>query len=115
MNTDIISKSYSKTNQIDSSTIWDYFLLMKPRVMSLVVFTAFIAMIIAPGYIHPLLGFVAIMCISLGAGSAAVINMWYDLDIDKIMQRTQNRPLVKGTIDPQEALSFGLFLGFSFF
>jgi len=112
MNTDIISKNYSKENQIDNSTIWDYFLLMKPRVMSLVVFTAFIAMIIAPGHIHPLLGFVAIMCISLGAGSAAVINMWYDLDIDKIMQRTQNRPLVKGTIDPQEALSFGLFLGF---
>ncbi len=115
MASDLISQEKMLKHIVDiqetNSTIKDYFLLMKPRVMSLVVFTAFIAMLLAPGHIHPLLAFTAIICISLGAGSAAVINMWYDLDIDRIMKRTQNRPLVKGTIEPQEALSFGLFLG----
>lgn len=115
MTSDLIShkkaRKHVATIQDTNSSIKDYFLLMKPRVMSLVVFTAFVAMILAPVHIHPLLGFTAIICISLGAGSAAVINMWYDLDIDKLMKRTQNRPLVKGTIEPQEALSFGLFLG----
>lgn len=88
-----------------------YIMLMKPRVMSLVVFTAFCGMFLAPSTIHPLLGFVAILCITIGAGSSAAINMWYDRDIDAIMQRTQKRPIVTGLIQPEEALSFGIITG----
>ena len=89
----------------------DYFALMKPRVMSLVVFTAFTGMILAPGNIHPLIAFVAILCITIGAGSAAAINMWYDRDIDAIMKRTQKRPIITGAVKPEEALSFGIITG----
>lgn len=89
-------------------SVHDYFLLMKPRVMSLVVFTAFCGLWMAPGHIHPIIGGVAILCISIGAGSAAAINMWYDRDIDAIMKRTQNRPIVTGKIHPEEALAFGV-------
>jgi len=95
----------------DTSSAWDYFLLMKPRVMSLVVFTAFCGMWIAPGTIHPVIALSAILFITLGAGSAASINMWYDRDIDKIMERTKKRPIVTGKIDPDEALSFGVVTG----
>lgn len=94
------------------SSVRDYISLMKPRVMSLVVFTAVIGLLSAPGYIHPLIGLTAIICITLGAGSAAAINMWYDLDIDSIMFRTKARPIVTGKIAPEEALSFGVILGF---
>jgi protoheme IX farnesyltransferase len=93
-------------------SIKDYLSLMKPRVMSLVVFTALVGMISAPGSMHPLIGFVAILCISLAAGSAAAINMWYDRDIDALMIRTKMRPIVLGKIDPDEALSFGIICGF---
>ncbi len=92
-------------------SIGDYFMLMKPRVMSLVVFTAFSGMFLAPGKIHPLIAFVAILCIAIGAGSAAAINMWYDRDIDAIMKRTQKRPLVTGAIKADEALAFGIITG----
>ena len=74
---------------LHESSVKDYFMLMKPRVMSLVVFTAFSGMFLAPGHIHPLIAFVAILCVTIGAGSAAAINMWYDIDIDAIMKRTQ--------------------------
>ncbi|WPY01322.1 Protoheme IX farnesyltransferase [Candidatus Trichorickettsia mobilis] len=94
------------------SSIKDYIALMKPRVMSLVVFTAYVGAQSAPGHIHPLIMTTAIICITLGAGSAAAINMWYDLDIDSIMSRTQGRPVVTGKIAPEEALSFGVILGF---
>ncbi|RYE06215.1 MAG: protoheme IX farnesyltransferase [Rickettsiaceae bacterium] len=94
------------------SNIKDYIALMKPRVMSLVVFTSFCGLVLAPGHIHPFLGFVAILCISLSAGAAAVINMWYDRDIDAVMKRTNTRPIVRGAIDPDDALSFGVVLGF---
>jgi len=89
----------------------DYFLLMKPRVMSLVVFTAFVGMFLAPGNIHPLIAFVAILSITIGAGSAAAINMWYDRDIDAIMKRTQKRPIITGAVKPDEALAFGVVTG----
>lgn len=89
----------------------DYFALMKPRVMSLVVFTAYTGMVLAPGTIHPLIAFVAILCITVGAGSAAAINMWYDRDIDAIMKRTQKRPIVAGAVKPEEALAFGIITG----
>ncbi|MBW8640147.1 heme o synthase [Hoeflea sp. WL0058] len=88
----------------------DYFALLKPRVMSLVVFTALAGMIVAPGGIHPFLAFVAILCIAIGAGASGALNMWYDADIDRVMSRTSGRPIPTGRIKPQEALSFGLVL-----
>ena len=84
---------------------------MKPRVMSLVVFTAFCGLSLAPGNIHPLIAISAILFITIGAGSAAAINMWYDRDIDAIMKRTQKRPIITGAINPDEALSFGIVTG----
>jgi protoheme IX farnesyltransferase len=92
-------------------SVKDYFMLMKPRVMSLVVFTAISGMLLAPGNIHPLIAFVAILCITIGAGSAAAINMWYDRDIDAIMKRTQKRPIVSGAVKADEALAFGIITG----
>ncbi|MBM3467286.1 MAG: protoheme IX farnesyltransferase [Alphaproteobacteria bacterium] len=92
-------------------SVKDYFMLMKPRVMSLVVFTAVSGMLLAPGNIHPLIAFVAVLCITIGAGSAAAINMWYDRDIDAIMKRTQKRPIVTGTVKADEALAFGAITG----
>jgi heme o synthase len=93
------------------ASVKDYIMLMKPRVMSLVVFTGYCGISLAPGNIHPLIAFTTILLISIGAGSAAAINMWYDRDIDKIMKRTQKRPIVTGTINPDEALSFGIITG----
>jgi protoheme IX farnesyltransferase len=94
------------------STTRDFFLLLKPRVMSLVVFTAIVGAYMAPGSIHPFELFVAILCIALGAGASGVINMWYDRDIDAAMERTAGRPLVQGRVDPSSALAFGVFLSF---
>jgi len=92
----------------------DYIALLKPRVMSLVVFTALVGMVMAPGGIHPVLGFTALLCIAIGAGASGALNMWYDADIDRVMKRTQSRPIPKGTITEGEALAFGLTLaGFS--
>src|SRR5918992_6107694 len=82
----------------------DYFALMKPRVMSLVVFTALTGIAIAPGHVHPVLGFTALLCIAVGAGAAGVLNMWYDADIDAVMTRTSARPIPRGRIAPGEAL-----------
>jgi heme o synthase len=88
----------------------DYFALLKPRVMSLVVFTAIVGLFAAPGHIHPWLGFVTILCIALGAGASGALNMWYDADIDAVMKRTAKRPVPSGAIQPGEALGFGLTL-----
>ncbi len=88
----------------------DYFALMKPRVMSLVVFTALVGMAVAPGHLHPVIGFTALLCIAVGAGAAGVLNMWYDADIDAQMTRTARRPLPLGRIQPAEALTFGILL-----
>lgn len=104
------SPTLSYENHVGGS-IKDYFMLMKPRVMSLVVFTAFSGMFLAPGQIHPLIAFVAILCITIGAGSAAAINMWYDRDIDAIMKRTKKRPVITGAIKADEALAFGIITG----
>ena len=90
----------------------DFFELLKPRVMSLVVFTAFAGLVLAPGHIHPVLGFIAILCIAVGAGASGALNMWYDADIDAVMSRTANRPIPGGRIQPNEALAFGLTLSF---
>lgn len=87
------------------STVKDYILLMKPRVMSLVIFTGFVGIWLAPYSVHPFIAGIAVVCIALGAGSAGAINMWYDRDIDSLMKRTQKRPIVRGAIEPDEALS----------
>lgn len=88
----------------------DYITLMKPRVMSLVVFTAFVGLAIAPGHIHPVLALTAIVCIAIGAGASGVLNMWYDADIDRLMARTALRPVAVGRIERSDALAFGLVL-----
>ena len=91
----------------------DLLALTKPRVMSLVVFTALAGLLVAPAPIHPVLGFAAILCIAMGAGAAAALNMWYEADLDALMKRTANRPLPAGRMDRQAALHFGV--GLSFF
>src|SRR5580698_10044774 len=88
----------------------DYFELMKPRVMSLVVFTALVGLCVAPGHIHPVIAATALICIAVGAGAAGALNMWYDADIDARMARTQNRPVPAGRVAPREALAFGITL-----
>jgi protoheme IX farnesyltransferase len=88
----------------------DLVALMKPRVMSLVVFTALVGLLVGPGHLDPLIGFVTLLCISAGAGAAGVLNMWYDADIDALMTRTAMRPIPRGRISRPEALAFGLVL-----
>src|SRR3984885_4285019 len=90
--------------------VGDYIALMKPRVMSLVVFTAFVGLAIAPGHLHPVIAATALICIAVGAGAAGALNMWYDADIDARMARTQNRPVPAGRVAPREALAFGITL-----
>ena len=88
----------------------DYVALLKPRVMSLVVFTGLVGLTLAPGHLHPVLALGAMLCIAVGAGAAAAINMWYDADIDAIMSRTRRRPIPAGRIAPGDALGFGVTL-----
>ncbi len=92
------------------SRVSDYVALLKPRVMSLVVFTGFVGMALAPGHLHPLLQGIAILCIALGAGASGAINMWFDRDIDAVMERTRARPIPMGRIAPDDALAFGVML-----
>ena len=86
----------------------DYFALLKPRVMSLVVFTAIVGLLLAPGGIHPVLGFIAILSIAIGAGGSGALNMWYDSDIDAVMSRTRNRPIPSGRVERNDALAIGI-------
>lgn len=88
----------------------DYFALLKPRVMSLVVFTSAVGLLAAPGVIHPVTAVIAILCIAVGAGASGAINMWYDADIDARMSRTAARPVPSGALTAGDALAFGLFL-----
>jgi protoheme IX farnesyltransferase len=88
----------------------DYFALLKPRVMSLVVFTGLVGMVLAPGHLHPVLAITALLCIAIGAGASGAINMWYDSDIDAVMSRTQSRPIPQGRVSREEALGFGCVL-----
>src|ERR1700687_4034657 len=81
----------------------DYVALMKPRVMSLAVFTALVGFLSAPGQVQPAFGAAALLCIALGAGAAGVLNMWYDADIDAIMSRTAGRPIPRGRVRPDDA------------
>ena len=88
----------------------DFVALTKPRVLSLVVFTGLAGMLAAPGTIHPLIGFVAVLCIALGAGAAGALNQWWEADRDALMKRTANRPLPAGRMEPGAALAFGVTL-----
>ncbi len=90
--------------------VGDYIELLKPRVMSLVVFTALVGLVVAPGHVHPVLGFVALLCITVGAGAAGALNMWYDADVDARMARTAGRPIPRGRVTPGEAAGFGFTL-----
>ncbi|UVC14656.1 heme o synthase [Mesorhizobium onobrychidis] len=96
--------------RMSEATAGDFFALLKPRVMSLVVFTAFVGLVAAPVTINPLLAVIAILAIAIGAGASGALNMWYDADIDAVMTRTAGRPVPAGRIRPGEALSFGLVL-----
>jgi len=89
----------------------DFLALTKPRVMILVVYTAICAMVVAPGTIDPVIGFTAILCVTLGAGAAGALNQWYEADIDALMKRTIKRPLPAGRMDRESALHFGVGLG----
>ena len=91
-------------------TVGDYIQLMKPRVMTLVILTALAAMVAAPGSVHPVIGFIAILSIAVGAGASGALNMWYDADIDARMARTAARPIPRGRMTSSEVLSFGTVL-----
>ncbi|MCC8431405.1 heme o synthase [Reyranella aquatilis] len=106
--------AHTLSDRIDTATaparVRDYIDLLKPRVMSLVVFTGWIGVLIAPVHIHPLKMLVAVIAIALGSGAAGAINMWYERDLDALMARTRNRPLPAGRVAPDDALGFGLLL-----
>ncbi len=105
-----IARATIGKNLPEEATVGDYFALLKPRVMSLVVFTGLTGMMMAPGHINPVIGFIALLCIAVGAGASGALNMWYDADIDAHMQRTKNRPIPMGRVAPAEALNLGVTL-----
>lgn len=98
--------------RISEASVADYIALLKPRVMSLVIFTALVGLLLAPGHFHPVLAFTSILCIAVGAGASGALNMWYEDDIDAKMTRTANRPIPRGRVTKPEALTFGLVLAF---
>lgn len=102
---DAASGAFAATGE--PAEVRDFVALLKPRVMSLVVFTAITGLLLAPGAIHPFVGFVAIMCIAIGAGASGALNMWFDADIDAVMRRTCERPVPAGRMDGGVALGFG--------
>lgn len=104
---DIYSETYASNS---GGEVGDYVALLKPRVMSLVVFTSFVGLVLAPGNIHPFLGFVSLLAIAVGAGASGALNMWYDADIDGRMQRTAARPIPRGRVMADEALALGVVL-----
>ncbi|MXP27222.1 protoheme IX farnesyltransferase [Porphyrobacter algicida] len=101
----------SDTQPLQLPADWrDFYALTKPRVMSLVIFSGLCGLLAAPGHIHPVLGFAAILCIAMGAGGAAALNMWWEADIDANMRRTASRPLPSGRLKRQDARDFGIAL-----
>ena len=92
------------------ASMGDYFALLKPRVMSLVIFTALVGLLVAPVPVHPFIGFVGVLCIAVGAGASGALNMWWDADIDAVMKRTAKRPIPSGRVQPGEALGIGVTL-----
>ena len=106
----LLDKTVLDDAGLSEATAGDYLELLKPRVMSLVVFTAFVGMVAAPATLNPFIAVVAILSIAIGAGASGALNMWYDADIDALMARTRARPIPKGRIAPRQALVFGLVL-----
>jgi protoheme IX farnesyltransferase len=102
--------SRAAIHPVSEASVGDYLALMKPRVMSLVVFTALVGLMVAPAHVHPVIGFAALLCIAVGAGAAGALNMWFDADIDAVMARTARRPIPSGRVTPGEAFAFGLTL-----
>lgn len=98
--------------RISEAGVADYIALLKPRVMSLVVFTALVGLAIAPGHLHPVLAITSILCIAVGGGAAGALNMALEGDLDALMSRTANRPIPRGRVTPGEALAFGITLAF---
>ena len=107
----ISQSGFDAAPTVSEGGVGDYIALMKPRVMSLVVFTGFAGLVAAPGSMHPVLALAALICIAVGAGASGALNMWYDADIDSKMRRTAGRPIPRGKITPEEALTFGAILG----
>ena len=114
MNIDINANKLNQTSNglvgEDMADVQDFFELLKPSVMRLVVFTAFVGLVVAPGQIHPFTAFISILCIAIGAGASGCLNMWYEHKLDALMTRTKNRPIPSGRITPDQALTFGLIL-----
>ena len=109
MHADSMTQATSTSTQLPAD--WrDFYALTKPRVMSLVIFTGLCGLLAAPGNIHPVIGFTAILCIALGAGGAAALNQWWEADLDAGMKRTQARPLPAGRMDRKDARDFGILL-----
>ena len=108
--TDYSAAGAERSRYGEEIAVRDFLALLKPRVMSLVVFTALAGMLLAPGGLHPVLAVVAILCIAVGAGASGAINMWVDRDIDALMSRTRNRPIPAGRVAPNVALGFGISL-----
>ncbi|MCX7305157.1 MAG: heme o synthase [Hyphomicrobiales bacterium] len=106
----ILDKTVDDGAVLSEATAGDYLELMKPRVMSLVVFTAFVGMVAAPGALNPFVAAVSVISIAIGAGASGALNMWYDADVDAVMSRTASRPVPSGRILPEQALAFGLVL-----
>ena len=98
--------------RISEADVGDYLALLKPRVMSIVIFTALIGLLIAPGHFHPVLAITSLLCIAVGAGASGALNMALEGDIDSLMSRTANRPIPRGRVTRQEALAFGITLSF---
>jgi protoheme IX farnesyltransferase len=108
--TSIDTRSGALGAVLDGPQVSDYWELLKPRVMSLVVFTGFAGLFVAPGHLNPVLSAIAVLCIAIGSGAAGAINMWFDRDIDAVMARTSGRPIPAGRVEPGEALNFGVVL-----
>jgi protoheme IX farnesyltransferase len=106
----LVENIESKETLVSEALPGDYFALLKPRVMSLVVFTAFVGMVLAPAHVHPMTALIAILAIAVGGGASGALNMWYDADIDAVMTRTAKRPIPTGKVTRGEALAFGLTL-----
>ncbi|MBS7539289.1 heme o synthase [Ancylobacter lacus] len=114
---DVASREYEVTGSEPAAidvpsfaSVSDYIALLKPRVMSLVIFTALVGIVRAPGDVHPVIAFTALLCIAIGAGASGALNMWWDADIDAVMTRTRGRPVPAGRVTPGEALAFGMTL-----
>ncbi len=105
-----VVKDIKNKSSLRESSVEDYFTLLKPRVMSLAIFSSICGLLLAPNPLHPFMVFVSILCISIGAGASGAINMWYDQDIDSLMNRTKSRPIPQGKVTALDALGFGVIL-----